>query len=108
MGYFTTFNDKGGKPRFNLKAGNHQIILASEGYESTKARNNGIKSVQKNSQVEARFEKKVSKKGDPYFVLKAANGEAIGKSEMYSSTSARAKGIASVMKNGSSTVIKEA
>lgn len=106
MGYFTTFNDKGGKPRFNLKAGNHQIILASEGYNSPSARNNGIKSVQKNSQSAARFEKRTSKKGDPYFVLVAKNGEVIGKSEMYSSVSACNKGIASVMRNGSSTVIK--
>ena len=106
MGYFTTFNDKGGKARFNLKAGNHQVILASEGYESAKSRDNGIKSVQKNSQIAARFEHKTSKKGDPYFVLKAANGEPIGRSEMYKSTGGRNNGIRSVMKNGSSTVIK--
>jgi len=106
VGYSTTFSDKGGKPRFNLKAGNHQVILASEGYESTSARNNGIKSVQKNSQSADRFEKRTSKKGDPYFVLKAKNGEIIGRSEMYSSMSACNKGIKSVMTNGSSTVVK--
>ena len=38
--------------------------------------------------------------GDPYFVLKAANHEIIGKSEMYSSTSAMENGIESVKKNG--------
>ena len=99
--------DKAGKPRFNLKAGNHQVILASEGYESSSGRDNGIKSVQTNSQIDARFEKRSSKKGDPYFVLKASNGEIIGRSEMYSSGSACNKGIRSVKKNGSSTVIKE-
>ena len=107
MGYFVKFEDKGGKPRFRLKAGNHQVILASEGYNSTATRDNGIASVQKNSQIDSRYEKRTSSKGDPYFVLKAANGEVIGKSEMYSSSSACNKGIRSVKTNGSSTIIKE-
>ena len=106
MGYFQTYEDKGGNPRFRLKAGNHQVILASEGYSSTSARDNGIKSVQKNSGDEKRFEIKQSKKGEPYFVLKAGNGEVIGTSEMYSSMSACKKGMKSVMTNGSSTIIK--
>lgn len=38
---------KNGKWMFNLKAGNHQIIGSSEMYDSTKARENGIASVQK-------------------------------------------------------------
>lgn len=108
MGYFTTFTDKGGQYRFNLKAGNHEIILASEGYTTTAARDNGIASVQKNSQEEGRYEDRESSKGDPYFVLKAGNGQVIGKSEMYSSAQARDKGKASVMKNGSSTDIRPA
>ncbi|NNL36188.1 MAG: YegP family protein, partial [Silicimonas sp.] len=37
------------KARFNLKAGNGQIIGVSETYESTKARDNGIASVAKNA-----------------------------------------------------------
>lgn len=35
-----------------------------------------------------------------HFNLKAANGEIIGRSEMYSSTAAMENGIASVKKNG--------
>ena len=45
-----------------------------------------------------RFEKKTSSNGSPYFVLKAANGEVIGVSEMYSSTSARDNGIGAVQR----------
>ena len=37
-----------GKPYFNLKAGNGQIIGTSEMYESEAARENGIESVKKN------------------------------------------------------------
>ena len=108
MGYYTKYTDKGGKYRFNLKAGNHEVILTSQGYKSTSGRDNGIASVQKNSQIDERYEDKTSTKGDPYFVLKAGNGEVIGNSEMYGSTQARDKGKASVKKNGSSTEIKEA
>ena len=38
-----------GKPMFNLKATNGQVIGTSELYESTAARDNGIESVKKNA-----------------------------------------------------------
>ena len=38
-----------GKARFNLRAGNNQVIGTSESYNSTAARDNGIKSVMKNA-----------------------------------------------------------
>ena len=49
----------------------------------------------------------MSKADEPYFVLKAANGEVIGTSEMYSSTSAMRKGIASVKKNSQFTPVDD-
>ena len=93
-----------GKYMFNLKAANGQIILTSELYESKKAAENGIASVKKNASNDSRFERKESKKGQPYFVLNAANGQTIGKSEMYSSSSSMENGIASVNKNADSRV----
>jgi hypothetical protein len=89
-----------GKYMFNLKAGNSQIILTSELYESKSAAENAIASVQKNAGDDGRYERKESKKGEPYFVLKAGNGQMIGKSEMYSGNSGMENGIASVKKNG--------
>ncbi|HET7102711.1 MAG TPA: YegP family protein [Terracidiphilus sp.] len=41
--------DKAGHPRFNLKAGNHEIIGSSEGYNSESARDHGIESVKANA-----------------------------------------------------------
>ncbi|MEP5324834.1 YegP family protein, partial [Marinobacter alexandrii] len=73
-----------GKFMFNLKAGNGQIILTSELYESKGAAENGIESVRKNAGDDNRYERKESKKGEPFFSLKAGNGQSIGKSEMYS------------------------
>ena len=93
-----------GKHMFNLKAANGQIILTSELYESKKAAENGITSVKKNAGSDARYERKASKKGQPYFVLKAGNSQVIGKSEMYASNSGMENGIASVKKNADARV----
>jgi uncharacterized protein YegP (UPF0339 family) len=97
-----------GKVRFNLKASNGQIILTSEAYESRGAASKGITSVRKNSQNDKRFERKTAKDGSPYFVLKAANGEPIGKSEMYKTKSSMENGIASVAKNAPEAPVVDA
>ena len=99
MGKFVVSTRKNGEFQFNLKAGNGQVILASEGYASKSSCMNGIESVRKNSQEEKRFEKLTAKNGKPYFNLKSTNGQIIGNSEMYESESSRDNGIASVMKN---------
>jgi len=98
-GKFEIKQSANGKFHFNLKAGNGQIILSSEMYESKSACENGIESVKKNAADEKRFEKRESKNGDPYFIIKAGNGQEIGRSEMYSSDAACQNGIDSVAKN---------
>lgn len=98
---------KNGCFMFNLKAGNGEPILTSEMYTTKAACKNGIRSVQKNCKDERRFEIRESKKGEPYFVLRARNHQIIGNSEMYSSTSACKSGIESVMRNGVTGVIDD-
>ncbi len=98
-GKFEIKAGKTGKFRFNLKATNGQIILTSEAYDSRKGAEGGIASVKKNAGNDGRFERKTAKDGSPYFVLKAANGEPIGKSEMYKTKRAMENGIASVGRN---------
>ncbi len=92
---------------FNLKAGNHEVILTSEMYERKASALAGIASVQRHSPDDANYELKRSSKDQPYFVLKAANSQVIGRSEMYSSEAAARNGIESVKKNGGSTDIKD-
>ncbi|MBR3935234.1 MAG: YegP family protein [Oscillospiraceae bacterium] len=46
---FEIYNDKAGEFRFRLKARNGEIILASEGYKTKAACENGIESVRKNA-----------------------------------------------------------
>lgn len=98
-GKFEIYKDKAGEFRFRLKAGNGEIILASEGYKAKAGAENGVASVRKNAPDAMRFEKKSSSNGKPYFVLKAANHEIIGTSEMYESEAARDNGVKSVMSN---------
>ena len=90
---------KKGQFFFNLKAANGEVILTSETYKVKESSDKGIESVRKNSASDAMFDRKVASNGQNYFVLKAANGETIGKSETYSSYSAMVKGIASVRRN---------
>ena len=99
-GKFELKASTGGNYMFNLKAANGEVILTSEQYQSRGAAENGIASVQKNAGDDARYERRESKKGQPYFVLKAANHQVIGTSAMYSSTAAMEKGIESVKANG--------
>jgi uncharacterized protein YegP (UPF0339 family) len=107
MGTFLITTRKNDEFQFVLKAGNGQVILASEGYTTKAACLNGIESVKKNSQVDARFDKLESKNGKPYFNLKATNGQIIGNSELYESEASRDNGIESVKKNAPEVVTKE-
>ena len=101
-GKFEIFMDKAGEYRFRLKAGNGETILASEGYKQKASAENGIASVQKNASEDARYERKETASGKPMFNLKASNGQVIGTSEQYSSSSARDNGIESVKNNAPS------
>ena len=74
MPIFEISTDKRGEFRFDLKAGNGQTILASEGYQARPSCLNGIESVRKNSQDDNKFERLKSKSGQFYFNLKATNG----------------------------------
>lgn len=107
MGKFVITKRANGEFQFNLKAGNGQGILASEGYSSKSGCEKGIESVKKNSQDDSKFDKLTAKNGKPYFNLKATNGQIIGTSEMYESTAARDNGIESVKTNAPTATIDD-
>ena len=106
-GKFELKTAKNGKFHFNLLAGNGQIILQSEMYESKAAAQNGIASIKKNAADDARYERKEAKNGSPFFVLKAGNNQVIGQSEQYSSKSGMENGIESVKKNAPDAAVVE-
>ena len=85
--------------RFTLQAPNGQVILNSESYASRDGALKGINSVRKSAGKDSNFEVRAGKSGTSYFVLKAANREVIGQSQMYSDERSIPKGRASVQAN---------
>ena len=106
MGKYELFKDKAGQFRFRLKAGNGEIILASEGYTTKAAAENGINSVRVNSPQDERYERKETAAGWS-FNLRASNGQVIGTGEVYTSAAAREKGIESVKANGPDSPVED-
>ena len=81
---------------FRLQAENGEPILASGGYVAKAGCDNGIESVKVNAPLDERYERKPSTNDNPYFALEAANGEPIGRSEMYEAEASRENGIEAV------------
>jgi uncharacterized protein YegP (UPF0339 family) len=92
---------------FHLKAGNGEKVLASELYTEKRGALNGIEAVKRSSPIDGRYERKTTRGGEPYFVLKAANGEVVGTSEPYSSTAAMEHGIEAVKKDAPGATIED-
>lgn len=121
MGKFVIKETKSGF-RFNLKAGNGEIIASSETYSSESACKNGIASVKTNcaSEIEdqtvegyiqlknPKYEVYADKAGEFRFRLKAKNGEIIATSEGYKAKASCIKGIESVKNNApDAEIVKE-
>ncbi|WP_313156303.1 YegP family protein [Sphingobacterium multivorum] len=107
MGKFEVKTRKNGEFQFNLKAGNGQVILSSEGYTTKANCLNGVESVKKNAQDDNKFDRKTATNDKYYFNLKATNGQIIGSSEMYESASGMENGIESVKKNAPDATVEE-
>ena len=106
-GKFEISKRSNGEFQFNLKAGNGQVILSSEGYSSKPNCLNGVESVRKNSQAEARYERKTASNGKAFFNLTASNSQVIGSSQMYADDKGRDNGIESVKTNAPSAVLDD-
>lgn len=100
--------------KFDLKAGNGEVIATSEVYASEASCKTGIESVRKcaptanledqtesgfEAQTHPKFELYQDKKGEFRFRLKARNGEIIAVSEGYAVRAGCKNGIESVRKN---------
>lgn len=106
-GYYELKKAADGRYHFSLCAGNHEVILASQMYTEKRGAEEGIAAVRENGTHDSRFERKLSASGEPYFTLKAANGQVLGSSEMYGSEASRDNGIRSVMSNCPSGTLKD-
>lgn len=93
--------------QFTLHAANHEIVLVSQRYSSKADALTGIDSVRENGPHDSRFTRKLSALGEPYFLLKAANGQIIGTSEMYGSEASRDNGVRAVMACSATHIVKD-
>ena len=109
--------------KFDLKAGNGEVIATSEVYTTESACKKGIASVQKNAPVanvenqtvegyaaekHPKFEVYTDKAGEYRFRLKATNGQVIAVSEGYKALAGCMSGIESVKKNAvDAEIVKE-
>ena len=107
--------------KFDLKAGNGEVIATSEVYSSDAACKNGIESVKKccageiEDQTAEGFEAKkcpkfevyTDKAGEFRFRLKARNGEIIATSEGYKAKASCLNGIESIKKNAPDAEVEE-
>ncbi|MBQ9992931.1 MAG: YegP family protein [Firmicutes bacterium] len=108
--------------KFDLKAGNGEVIATSEVYTTAAACKNGIESVKKNAPVAAvedqtvegyetaknpKFEVYVDKADEFRFRLKATNGQVIAVSEGYKAKASCLNGVESVKKNAVDAEIVE-
>ena len=114
MGKFVIKPTKNGGFKFDLKAGNGQIVATSQVYKSLRTCKIGVASVATNASIAAiedqtaegfevkknpKFEIYTDKAGEHRFRLKARNGQIIAVSEGYTTRKACDNGIASVQKN---------
>lgn len=109
--------------KFDLKAGNGEVIATSEVYASEASCKQGIASVQKNApranvedqtvkgyktEKHPKFEVYTDKAGEFRFRLKATNGQVIAVSEGYKAINSCFNGIESVKKNAPEAKIEKA
>ncbi|WP_395373176.1 YegP family protein [Marinicella sp. W31] len=106
-GKFVISKGADGKDYFTLRAGNGEVILQSQGYKSASGCENGIESVRTHAQDDGNFEVRTAKDGREYFVLKASNGQEIGRSQMYKSKSGCSNGKTSVANNAASATVSD-
>ena len=106
-GKFIVFKGKDGQDYFRLRAGNGEVIFNSQGYKTRKSCMNGIESVRKNAQDPKRFQVRQAKDGRTYFVLTATNGQEVGRSQMYKSSSGCSNGMKSVARNAADATVAE-
>jgi uncharacterized protein YegP (UPF0339 family) len=84
---FELFKGEDKQTYFRLRAGNGEIMLASEGYKSTSGAQNGVASVKANGQSSAQFQVFEAFDGGWAIRLVAGNGEIIARGESYASKS---------------------
>ena len=121
MGKFILSQTKNGGYKFNLVAGNGEVIATSEVYKSERSCLNGVDSVRRccmgavedqtvenfERQKHPKYEVYTDKAGETRFRLKAKNGQIIAVGEGYKKKASCLNGIKSIQNNAPEAELKK-
>ena len=85
-----------------------KTIVKSENYAQKASAKNGIESVRKNCQDDARYELKESSNGKAFFNIKSTNGQIVGTSALFADDNQRAAAIAELKADSADAQVVEA
>ena len=83
-----------------------KMVVKSENYKAKPSAVNGIESVKKNCQNDARYELKESKNGKFFFNVKASNGQIVGTSALFGSEAERGAAIDDLKAKGPDAAVE--
>lgn len=84
-----------------------KTIVKSENYAQKASAKNGIESVRKNCQDDARYELKESSNGKAFFNIKSTNGQIVGTSALFENETERSAAIAELKADSPTAEITE-
>lgn len=85
-----------------------KTIVKSENYAQKASAKNGIESVKKNCQEDARYELKESTNSKQFFNIKSTNGQIVGTSALFADENERAAAIAELKADSAHAEVIEA
>jgi hypothetical protein len=106
-GVFEVKDASAGQFMFTLETDDGAIIFTSESFVLKASAKRAIAAVRFSATIASRYERRTSRDGQHYFVLKAGNGEPLGRSAMYASIDGMEPGIASLRTHAPVAVIKD-
>jgi hypothetical protein len=96
VGKFEILKAGDGRFAFRLKAANGHTLLNSETYTTKAAAENATAAVQRYCADETAYERLITEDGSHYFQVRAANGQVLARSDVYTTEPGLDEGIASV------------
>ena len=105
VGMFIIKKASNGQFHFELKAGNGEIVLTSMPFSSKHDARNAIESIKRSAREDGLYDRRTSKRIQPYFVLRTQDSEILGISGMFSLVSSRESAIDSVRTMGSTATV---
>lgn len=86
---------------------NDKTLIKSENYTQKASASNGIESVKKNLQIDARYEFKEAKNKKLFFNIKSTNGQIVGTSAFFDTNEQMQDAINYLKQNAQNTQVQE-